>query len=250
MNKEDLIKATKSNFIICDAYIDFTALPKDKNYIIVENPRLSFLRIVKALFMESKVPIIHKTAIIHPEASIGSNVSIGVNCYIGKCVINENTEIHGNCYIYDNVFIGKNVTIQANTTIGSEGFGYEKDENGIWEKFPHIGGVVIEDFVEIGSNNTIDRGTIGDTIIRKYAKIDNLVHIAHNVEIGQNSMIIANSMIGGSSKIGSNTWIAPSSTIRDGLVIGNNVVVGMAALVTKNIPNNETWIGNPARKLR
>ncbi|MBK8055201.1 MAG: UDP-3-O-(3-hydroxymyristoyl)glucosamine N-acyltransferase [Saprospiraceae bacterium] len=250
LNKEEIIKTSMSNFIICDISVDFSLVPKDKNYILVENPRLAFLRIVKALFIETKIVHIHNTAVINPQANIGANVSIGPNTYIGKCIIRDNTEIHGNCYIYDNVVIGENVTIQANTTIGSEGFGYQKNEQNQWEKFPHIGGVIIEDFVEIGANNTIDRGTIGDTIIRKFVKIDNLIHIAHNVEIGENSMIIANSMIGGSTKIGANTWIAPSSSLRDGLMIGNNVIVGMGAIVTKNIPDNETWVGNPARKLR
>jgi len=249
-NKEEIIKLTKSNFIICDQSINFQAVTLEKSYIIVENPRLTFLRIVKHLFTEKKIAQIHETAVIHPEACIGNQVSIGPNTYIGKSLIKDNTEIHGNCYIYDNVFIGTNVVIQANTTIGSEGFGYQKNENDQWEKFPHIGGVIIEDKVEIGANSTIDRGTLGNTIIKKNVKIDNLVHIGHNVEIGENSVIIANSMIGGSTIIGSNVWIAPSSSLRDGLDIGNSAFVGLGAVVTKNIPNNEVWVGNPARKLR
>ena len=118
-----------------------------------------------------------------------------------------------------------------------------------FEKFPHIGGVVIEDDVEIGANACIDKGTLGDTIIRKGSKLDNFVHIAHNVTIGQHTAVIAHAMIGGSTVIGNYSWIAPSVVIRDGLNIGNNVLVGLGAVVTKNIPDNETWAGIPAMHL-
>ena len=94
--------------------------------------------------------------------------------------------------------VGKNVIIHSNTVIGADGFGYQRNKDGSFEKFPHIGGVIIEDHVEIGANTCIDRGALGNTIIRNGAKIDNLVHIAHNVVIGQNTAVIANAMIGGS----------------------------------------------------
>jgi len=118
------------------------------------------------------------------------------------------------------------------------------------ERFPHIGGVQIEDDVEIGANTCIDRGTLGNTRIRKGAKIDNLVHIAHNVDVGENTAIIANAMIAGSTKIGANTWIAPSACLRDAINIGKDATVGLAALVTKDIPDGELWAGFPARKIR
>jgi UDP-3-O-[3-hydroxymyristoyl] glucosamine N-acyltransferase len=248
-NKESLINNSKANVIVCDIDVDESLIDTQKTIIKVQDPRLTFLRICKNYFEEKEIPSIHNSAIISKNAVIGKNVSIGPNTCIENVIIGDNTIIHGNCYIYSKTTIGNNVVIQANTVIGSDGFGYEKNEDGVWEKFPHLGGVVIEDFVEIGSNASIDKGTIGNTIIKKGAKIDNLVHIAHNVEIGENSMIIANAMIGGSTIIQNNVWVAPSSAIREGICIGNNSLVGLGAVVTKNIPENQIWIGNPAKEL-
>ncbi len=192
---------------------------------------------------------IHPTAIIHPEAIISEKIFVGPNTVIGKCVIGDETIIYGNCYIFDNTTIGKNVTIMPNTTIGGTGYGYEKNEENEFELFPHIGGVQIENNVDIGANTCIDRGTLGNTIIGSGSKIDNLVHIAHNVAIGKNCAIIAHSMIGGSTIINDNSWVAPSSCLRDGISIGKNSIVGLGAVVVKTIPENETWIGNPAKKI-
>ena len=116
------------------------------------------------------------------------------------------------------------------------------------EKFPHIGTVIIEDDVEIGSNTCIDRGTLGDTIIGEGVRIDNLVHISHNVEIGRHSAVIANAMVGGGTKIGELSWVAPSSSVRDRLEIGDNSVIGLASVVTKDISPNKTVMGSPARE--
>lgn len=146
--------------------------------------------------------------------------------------------------------MGIGIKIGKGTIIGADGFGYERNEKNELEFFPHIGGVIIEDDVEIGCNVCIDRGVLGDTIIHKGVKIDNLVHIAHNVEIGKHTAIIANAMIGGSVKIGSYSWIAPSASILNGVTIGNNVIIGMGAVVLKDISDGETWAGVPAKKLR
>ena len=135
-----------------------------------------------------------------------------------------------------------------NTTIGGTGFGYEKNTDGEFELFPHIGGVRIEKNVDIGANTCIDRGTLGNTIIGAGSKIDNLVHIAHNVKIGRNCAIIAHSMIGGSTVINDNCWVAPSACVRDGISIGSNSIIGLGSVVVKPIPDNEVWAGNPARK--
>ncbi len=155
----------------------------------------------------------------------------------------------GNNVILDKTIIGNNVVINPGTVIGSEGFGYQRREDKKLEKFPHFGGVIIEDDVEIGSNTSIDRGTLKNTIIRKGSKIDNLVHIAHNVEIGEYCLIIANSMIGGSAKIKKYSWVAPSASILNGIEIGENSTIGMGAVVVKSVPNNQTWAGVPARPL-
>jgi len=145
---------------------------------------------------------------------------------------------------------GRNVKIGEFCSIGNEGFGFVQDYDGAWIRFPHHGGIIIGDDVEIGDNVCIDRGSLSDTVIGKGVKIDNLVHIAHNVTIGENSMIVAKSMIAGSVKIGDNCWISPSSNIRNGIKIGNNVMVGMGSNVVKDIPDNVVVAGNPARVIR
>ena len=241
---------TSAKIVIADRAITFPdELLKKKTFILVDNPRLEFVSVIDKLFVEEPEYLIHRSSTIHPSATIEEKVHIGPNCYIGKCVIQKNTVIHGNCYIYDNTFIGENVTINAGTVIGSEGFGYERDTKGIFHKFHHLGGVRIESFVDIGANTCIDRGTLGDTVIKYGAKIDNLVHIAHNVIVGKHSAVIANAMVGGSTTIGDYVWLAPSASVRDGIVVNRESLVGMGAVVTKNVPEGETWLGSPAMEL-
>lgn len=248
-DKQDLIENTCAKVIICDDSLDISNLTSSKCFIVVENPRLVFIEIVKEFFVPKQTYGIHPCATIHPEAKIHDQVSIGANTYIGKCTIKKGTVIFGNCHIHDKTEIGKNVTIYAGAVIGSDGFGYARKHNGTLEKFPHFGGVVIKDNVEIGANTCIDRGTLGNTIIEDGVKIDNLVHIAHNVEVGANSVIIASSVIGGSTKIGENAWLALSVTVRHSIKIGKNSILGMGAVLTKDLPDNETWMGHPARPI-
>lgn len=247
-DKSILLQNTLAKIIICD--LNTEIVDTNKIYIQVNNPKLVFLRIVDELFNKKVLFEIHPTSVLHPEAIIHPNVHIGPFNIIGKVIIGENTIIKSHCFIADQTIIGNNVTIQHNNTIGSDGFGYSKNEKGEFEKFPHIGGVIIEDFVEIGSNTCIDRGTLGNTIIKKGAKIDNLVHIAHNVEIGENCCIVANAMIGGSTKIENNTWISPSSSLRDGIIVGEGSTLGMGAVLVKNQPSQSVWAGNPAKDLK
>lgn len=246
-DKLEYLLKSKAKVIICDSTLEISDdILLEKCIIKVQNPKLCFLRIVDAFFTEETAYQIHSTAITHPKAVISSKCSIGPFSFIGKCEIQEGTIIYGHCYIYDNVFIGKNVIIHAGAVIGSDGFGYQRNKQGVFEKFPHIGGVIIKDNVEIGSNTSIDRGTLGNTILEEGVKVDNLVHIAHNVKVGKHSAIIANTMIGGSTTIGDYSWVAPSVSLRDQINIGMNVTVGMGAVVTKDIPDNETWTGTPA----
>jgi UDP-3-O-[3-hydroxymyristoyl] glucosamine N-acyltransferase len=148
------------------------------------------------------------------------------------------------------IVIGENTEICDTAIIGNEGFGFEPDENGDLVFFPHFCGVIIGDNVRVGSHTCIDRGNLRDTIINSNVKIDNLVHIAHNVIIGKNTMVVAGSVICGSVEIGESCFIGANSVIREHLKIGNNVIIGMGSVVTKNIPDNEVWAGNPAKKLR
>lgn len=148
------------------------------------------------------------------------------------------------------IIIGDNCEIKPSAVLGNDGFGFEPDENGDLVFFPHFGNVVIEDNVRIGSHVCIDRGNMHDTIIKDGVKIDNLVHVGHNVTIGKNTLVVAGSVICGSVEIGENCFIGANSTIRQKLKIGNNVVIGMGAVVTKDIPDNEIWAGNPAKFLK
>jgi UDP-3-O-[3-hydroxymyristoyl] glucosamine N-acyltransferase len=245
-NEEHLRKANASVIIMPN---DVSLKPKDQQlFILVSNPRLIYIKLLRKIFDEISEGFIHPTALISANSNIEKNVIIGPYSVIGECYIANGTIIDSHCKIGDGTRIGRNVRIASGVVIGTDGFGYELDESGSWLKFPHIGGVVIEDNVEIGANTCIDRGTLGDTIIKSGAKIDNLVHIAHNVVVGSNAMIIANSMIGGSTIIGNNTWVAPSSAIRDALVIGSNSLIGLGAVVTKSVGDSEVWAGNPAKR--
>jgi UDP-3-O-[3-hydroxymyristoyl] glucosamine N-acyltransferase len=246
------INDTKAKVIICslEEDIEKKSIENKAVFIKVKNPRLVFARIITGLLKKDIEPFVDKTSTIHIKATIGANVHIGPNCFIGNCNIGNNVKIYGNVYIFDNVTVGNNVTIMPNTTIGGVGFGYEKNEDNEFELFPHIGGVIIKDNVDIGANTCIDRGTLGNTIIGMGTKIDNLVHIAHNVEIGDNCAIIAHAMIGGSTVIKNNCWVAPTACIRDGITIEQNVVLGLGAVAIKSIPENEVWAGNPARKFK
>jgi len=247
---QELLNITQARLILCDITLQISDLQKhEKILIIVKQPKLVFLRILQAFTQKKQVWEIHPTAFIHPEAKIHPNTYIGAFTYIGICEIDEGTIIHGHCYLYDDVKIGKNVIIQAGSVIGGDGFGYERNEEGILEKFPHLGYVIIEDNVEIGANTCIDKGSLGNTLLKEGCKIDNLVHIAHNVIVGRNAVVIANAMIGGSVEIKDNAWIAPSVSIMQTLQIGNNTLVGLGSIVTKNIPDNETWAGTPAQRI-
>jgi UDP-3-O-[3-hydroxymyristoyl] glucosamine N-acyltransferase len=243
-DKQKLYDDCKGGIIICDKTI---VIDESKCFnIIVDDPKLTFSIIANKLFVPAIKYKIHPSAIISEGAKISENVYIGPNCIIGNCVIGEGSILYGNIMLYDNVTLGKGVVINANCSIGAEGFGFNKDEAGIPIQFPHIGGVIIEDNVHVGANTCIDRGALGDTILKKGCKIDNLVHIAHNVHIGENVYVIANAMIGGSTIINTGAYIAPSASLRDGITIGINSLVGMGAVVTKSIPNHEIWMGNPA----
>jgi UDP-3-O-[3-hydroxymyristoyl] glucosamine N-acyltransferase len=185
---------------------------------------------------------------IHPQAKIGANVRIGPFSVIGPdVVIADNVRIGSNCHL-EHCTVGRDSIIANAVTIGGTGFGYETDDTtGAVLQFPHVGGVVIGERVEIGSSTCLDRASIGDTTIGDDSKIDNLVHIAHNVRMGKRCKVIALAIVGGSCVIGDDAWIAPASAIRDWRTIGAGAVVGLGAVVTKDVAAGETVFGNPAR---
>lgn len=250
IDKDLWAEKTKAGIVICDNSVNIKEeWLSNKCFIIVEEPRLVILKVGRDLFKKDVEYGMHPTAFVHPEANIHNDTYIGPFSYIGICEIDKGTIIFSNCHIYDNVKIGKEVIINAGCVIGAEGFGYLQNEKGVYDNFPHVGAVIIEDKVEIGANTCIDRGALGNTHIREGVKINNLVHIAHNVVIGKHTLINAHVIVSGSTTIGNYSWVAPGAIVRDGIKIGSNVIVGMGAVVTKDIPNGETWIGNPARPI-
>jgi UDP-3-O-[3-hydroxymyristoyl] glucosamine N-acyltransferase len=247
----EMIRSSKASVIICSKEIEFTEHDyQSRTLIQVGNPRLVFIRILNKFFVTPPAYGIHPTAIIDPNAKIADHVNIGPYSYIGESEIGEGTIIQGNVYIYSNVRIGKRVIVYPGAVIGREGYGFERNEAGVLERFPQIGGVVIQDDVEIGSNTVIDRGAMGNTFIGEGTKIDNLCHIAHGVNIGKHCMVIALSIIGGSTKVGDYSHIAPSASILNKIQVGRNVLVGMGSVVVNDVPDNTVVVGMPARRIR
>jgi UDP-3-O-[3-hydroxymyristoyl] glucosamine N-acyltransferase len=209
------VEQSRAGVIICHEIIrDRVRAKKDQKLIFTKKPRLEFIRVVRRYYD-----------------------SMGF----------QPLDVPSATVVAPWVKLGKNVIIHPGAVIGADGFGYELNEKGERERFPHIGGVVIGDNVEIGSNTCIDRGTLGDTIIGEGTKIDNLVHIAHNVVIGKHCSIIAQAMIGGGTKIGDHVRVAPCACIRDGLTIGDGALIGMGSVVTKNVDEGATVYGVPAK---
>ncbi len=200
----------------------------------------------------SESAVIMENVVIRDNAVIGDNSVILPNTYIGEnSVIGDNTVIKSNVSIYEGIKIGNNVIIHSGVIIGTDGFGYNKNAEKKNIKIPQIGGVVIEDNVEIGANSTIDRGTIGDTIIKSGTKIDNLVQIAHNDVIGENVIIAGQAGVSGSSIIEDNVIIAGQVGIADHAVVEEGVIVGAKTGVTSRVVKKEEKMvfGIPARPL-
>lgn len=245
-NKQQVAECSKARVLLVDSGVQHI---DGKTLIVVARPKATLAEIGNHFFVEKHEPNIHPTAIIHPEAIIGANVSVGAYSVIGKATIGDGCIIDSNVRIYDDVVMGKQCLIKAGSVLGGAGFGYEKDENGNRFRFPQIGLLVLGDDVEVGSNSCIDRGALSDTMIGDHTKINNLCHIAHNNKIGKNVIITGCVNISGSNVIDDNVWIAPNASIRGWVHIGEGATIGMAAVVVKDVPSHETWVGNPARKL-
>ncbi|MFV5684627.1 UDP-3-O-(3-hydroxymyristoyl)glucosamine N-acyltransferase [Flavobacterium sp. GB2R13] len=178
---------------------------------------------------------------------LGENVKIYPNCFLGdNVVVGDNVILFAGAKIYSETVIGKNCTIHSGAIIGADGFGFAPNLDGTYTKIPQIGNVIIEDNVDIGSCTTVDRATMGSTIIRKGVKLDNQIQIAHNVEIGENTVIAAQTGIAGSTKIGKNCMIGGQVGISGHLTIGNNVRIQAQSGVGRNIKDDEVLQGSPA----
>lgn len=187
---------------------------------------------------------------IGDHVKIGDNVKIFPGAYIGdNVVIGDNTMIFPGVKIYSETIIGKYCVLNSGVIIGADGFGFAPGSNGEYSKVPQIGNVILEDFVDVGATTTIDRATLGSTIIRKGVKLDNQIQIAHNVEIGKNTVIAAQTGIAGSTKIGENCVIGGQVGIVGHLTIGNNVKIQAQSGIARNVKDNEVLQGSPALAL-
>ena len=195
--------------------------------------------------------ILERLHTLEKNVSIGKNVKIYPQCYIGDNVtIKDNSTLFSGVKVYYNCEIGANCIIHAGAVIGSDGFGFAPDANGAYTKIAQIGKVIVKDNVEIGANTTIDRATMGATIIHKGVKLDNLIQVAHNVEVGENTVIAAQTGIAGSTKIGKHNMIGGQVGFAGHITIGDNNQIGAQSGVHSNPGNGKVIIGYPAIEAR
>lgn len=260
-------------------YVNDTAasaiITADKNVlthvdgILVDNPQLVFAKVLEFFQVKPKIVWeIHQTATISDNTHISEHVSIGPNCVIEygvgigentvigantvlgrNVVVGKNCNLHSNIHVYHSCTIGNSCTIFSGTVIGSDGFGYV-ELDGIHHKTPQIGSVIISDNVDIGANCSIDRGTIGDTFIGEGNKLDNLVHIAHNVKTGKGCLFAGFVGIAGSVEIGDFCIFAGQSGVVPHVKIGNRAVFAARSGATKSLPGDKVYAGMPAREIR
>ncbi|MFN3694059.1 MAG: UDP-3-O-(3-hydroxymyristoyl)glucosamine N-acyltransferase [Ignavibacterium sp.] len=265
---EKFQQTTKASALLVKPELQKTRI--DITYIEVESPEKAFFLILREFF-EPDFPLsgIDNTAFIHPEAQLGKNVAVGKNVVISKgCRIGDNTKIFHNTVLYEDVEVGSDclifsnisirekckignrVIIHSGTVIGSDGFGFNPDEKGVYQKIPQIGNVIIEDDVELGANVAIDRAALGSTIIKRGTKIDNLVQIAHNVVVGEDTVISSQTGISGSTKIGNHVIIAGQVGIVGHIEICDNTVLMAQSGISKSIKKPGYYFCYPAKELK
>ena len=264
---EEFIYTTKSSICIVNKdFIPVKPLPLSLTLIKVENSYTCFAQLLELYDnLNKKEAKIEQPSFIDNSAVIGSDLYLGAFAYIGKNVeignkvviypnvylgdnvkIGSNTVLHPGVSIYFGCKIGENCIIHAGTVVGSDGFGFAPNSEGVFQKIPQIGNVIIENNVEIGSNCAIDRATMGSTFIREGVKIDNLCQIAHNVEIGENSALAALVAVAGSAKIGKRVMIGGQAAINGHLSIADDTkIVGQSGVV-KTVKEAVTLMGTPA----
>lgn len=265
---EKFLSSTKASAVIVKT--GFNKKRNDISYIETEEPNKAFFKLVSHYFVpDFPLKGIDPGAFIDPSAKIGKNIAVGKNvvissgCSIGdnvkiyhNTVILENVEIGNDCLLFQNISIrekckiGNRCIIHANSVIGSDGFGYDQDEKGVFQKIPQIGNVVIEDDVEIGSNVSIDRASLGATLIKRGTKIDNLSQIAHNVIIGEDTIISSQVGISGSTKVGNNCYILGQVGLTGHIEIGDKVILIAQSGVSKSLLKEGTYFGSPAKEIK
>ncbi len=222
------------------------------NQIIAHNSKEVFFAILHHFWgKETQYGFRGTGTFISSEVQIDESVYIGHNCtIIGNIRIGANTIIENNVSISNDVTMGTDCLIHSGVVIGADGFGFAFGEDGLPIKVEHFGGVTIGNRVEIGANTCIDRGTIDRTIIQDDVKIDNLVHIAHNVILKQGAVVVAGAIICGSAQLGENSYVAPGGIVKNQLIIGNSALVGLGAVVTKPVDKSSVVAGIPAKEIR
>lgn len=262
---QNFIYTTQATIIIVNRSFE-TEQPISSTLIMVDDAYQAFSKLLEyynqVKLMKSGI---EQPSLISENVIYGSDLYLGSFCYVGKNVtIGNNVKIYPNTFIGDNVVIGNNCVlfagvriyseteigndcvIHSGTIVGSDGFGFAPMDDGSYSKIPQIGNVILEDNVEVGSCTTIDRATMGSTIIRKGVKLDNQIQIAHNVEIGENTVIAAQTGVAGSTKIGRNCMIGGQVGISGHLTIGDNVRIQAQSGIGKNIKDGEIIQGSPA----
>lgn len=253
--------------IVAEDFVAEKPLPSTLTLVRVLEPYGSFARLLEAYnqFRQPK-PGIDAKAIIAPTAKVGENVYIGSNVVVSEgAVIADGAKIYPGSFIGENVKVGANTvlfagvriyadcvignhcTLHSGVVIGGDGFGFAPNSDNNYSKVPQIGNVIIEDYVEIGANTTVDRATLGSTIIRKGVKLDNLIQIAHNVEVGENTVIAAQTGVAGSTKIGKNCMIGGQVGIVGHLVIADGVKIAAQSGIAQSIKEENAIVqGSPA----
>lgn len=263
---EEYIYITKSSVCIVNkTFVPSKDLPETLTLIKVDDAYACFAKLLDVYSqMSKKQPKIENPsfiaenaqigeglylgafAYIGENAKIGNNVTIYPNAYIGEnVVIGDGSVIHPGASIYADCKIGRNCIIHGGVIIGADGFGFAPDENGEYQKVPQIGNVILEDNVEVGSNSTIDRATMGSTVIKKGVKIDNLCMIAHNVEIGKNTAMAAQVGIAGSAKIGEHVMIGGQAGISGHLHIADGTKIVAQSGIPSTVKKADTLMGSP-----
>ena len=264
---EDFLYVTKASIVIINETYELKQ-PVTTTLIRVADAYISFANLLQKYqeMMQAQLTGIQQPSYIDASVTLGENVYVGAFTYIGEGVsignnvklypgvyigndvkIGDNSVLHPGVKIYFACSIGSNVIIHAGTIIGGDGFGFAPQENGSYKKVPQIGNVVIEDNVEIGCNSTIDRATVGSTIVHAGTKLDNLIQIAHNVEIGTDTVIAAQVGVSGSTKIGNNVMIGGQVGIVGHLQIADGSKINAQSGVSKSIKQKNTAVtGSPA----
>ncbi len=232
---------------VSDAYTAFAALLELYNKIRNDKKGISSLSFVAPSAKLGKDVYIGEFAVIGENVVLGDGVKIFPHVHLGDNVrIGHNTTLYAGVIVYSDNQIGDNCTLHGGVVIGADGFGFAPQQDKNYKKVAQIGNVIIEDDVEIGSNTTIDRATLGSTIIRRGVKLDNLIQVAHNVEIGENTVIAALVGISGSTKIGKNCMIGGQVGFVGHITIGDNVKIGAQAGVINDIQDGAIVLGSPA----